>query len=540
MKNKSLFKTLIIVIILTSLISTVAFGYQVQSGDMVWKIAEKFNVTIEDIVNANNLEDKNLIFPGQNLIIPSSQQAQEVEEVVEVEKIGQTDKPKYVFYMIGDGLGASQRQLAEFYLEEIEGSSKKLLMNTFPAAGINTTYSADTLVTDSAAAGTALAAGIKTNNGVISQTPEGENVRTLVECAEDAGMATGLVSTTRITHATPATFASHNVNRNDENGIAVDFVDSGVDFFAGGGIRHFIPQSYTEPEDAAGNSVKSKRKDDIDVVGMFSDLGYETFISKNGAAEFNTYVPKAGDQVLALFTYTHMPYEVDRVAKDLEAPSLSEMTEKAIDLLSKDEDGFFLMVEAGRIDHACHANDAKGAIMDTLAFDEAIEEAYEFYISHPEETLIVVVGDHETGGMGLGFANNYFLNMDELEDVDVSVEDTLQYADYDTLEEYLAYIDEHLGLDDLTAEEIAEIESAMSVETGANPNTYGSYYTPEAIAATHLLSERVNIQWTTFAHSATAIPMSAVGKGAQDFSGYKDNTEIAQAMAELMNFNLSR
>jgi alkaline phosphatase len=198
------------------------------------------------------------------------------------------------------------------------------------------------------------------------------------------------------------------------------------------------------------------------------------------------------------------------------------------------------MVEAGRIDHACHANDAKGAIMDTLAFDEAIEEAYEFYMSHPEETLIVVVGDHETGGMGLGFANNYFLNMDELEDVDVSVEDTLQYADYDTLEEYLAYIDEHLGLDDLTAEEIAEIESAMSVETGANPNTYGSYYTPEAIAATHLLSERVNIQWTTFAHSATAIPMSAVGKGAQDFSGYKDNTEIAQAMAELMNFNLSR
>lgn len=115
----------------------------------------------------------------------------------------------------------------------------KLLMNSLPFSAITTTYSADTLITDSAAAGTALATGHKTNNGVIAKTPKGENLKTLLEIAQDQGRATGLVTTTRITHATPAVFASHNMDRDDENGIAEDYVKSNVDYFAGGGYRHF-------------------------------------------------------------------------------------------------------------------------------------------------------------------------------------------------------------------------------------------------------------------------------------------------------------
>ena len=240
--------------------------------------------------------------------------------------------PKYVFYMIGDGLGAAQRQVAEYYLQHKTGNdSARLVIDTMPVSGINTTYSADTLVTDSAAAATALASGAKTNNGMIGELPSGAVLKTLVEAAEEKGMGTGLISTTRLTHATPACFAAHNPDRNDENGIAADFTDSGVDFFAGGGARHFI--SNTDPArygatDAVGHAMKSKRTDGVDVVAEFAAQGYNTFIGSQGARDFVSYTPRGEEQVFAAFTYTHNPYELDRVNQGYECPSLAAMTEK--------------------------------------------------------------------------------------------------------------------------------------------------------------------------------------------------------------------
>lgn len=449
------------------------------------------------------------------------------------------DMPKYVFYFIGDGLGASQRQMAEYYLQETTNNKHaKLLINNLPVAGINTTYSKDSLVTDSAAAGTALATGHKTNNGVISQLPDGKKVKSLIEAAEEKGMATGIVTTTRLTHATPAVFASHNVSRNNENEIAEDFVTSGVDFFAGGGARHFIPKGGLKDGEAL---MKSKRKEDRNVINEFKKSGYKTFFGKTSTNAFRNMNVDGKRKVFAAFTYSHMPYEVDRVHNN-EVPSLAEMTEKGIDVLAKYDEGFFMMVEAGRIDHACHANDAKGAINDTLAFDEAVKKAYEFYKEHPSETLIVVVGDHETGGMGLGFGKNYFLKMNNLEDVKISVEDVLQGKYTGDREAYFNYIDENFGLKNLTVSEKAKIEKAMDMvdrKVEAGGNEYGGY-DPVAIEATHVLSVRANMQWTTYGHTGTSIPMSAVGVGQEKFSGYKDNTEIAQAMANLMGFSLTK
>ena len=450
--------------------------------------------------------------------------------------------PKYVFYMIGDGLGAAQRQLTEYYVQHQSGDAgKKLLINTFPVAGMNTTHSLDTLVTDSAAAATALATGYKTNNGLIAVDTAGGDLSTIVEEAmTEREMATGLVSTTRITHATPASFASHNLDRNDENGIAADFVDSGVDFFAGGGLRHFIPAEFsTEELDAAGQGIKSKREDDRNLFEEFEAEGYTTFFGREGAESFAGYQPAAGDKVFAAFTYTHIPYELDRMNNDeIVVPSLAEMTEKAVELLSTDEDGFVLMVEGGRIDHACHANDPLGAIYDTIAFDDAVQVAYDFYMQHPEETLVLVVGDHETGGLGMGFGDNYFINCDALDNVKVSVEDVLQYVYDGDRDAFYAYIAENCGLTDLTEDETALIEKAMddiaaAEETGEGPVGY-SYYNPAAIAVTHILSERANVQWTTYAHSGTAIPMSAIGNSADAFGGYKDNTEIGLSLFDVM------
>lgn len=442
-------------------------------------------------------------------------------------------KPKYVFYMIGDGLGAAQRQIAEYYLQEQTGNKNvKLTMNTLPTAGINTTHSADTLVTDSAAAGTALASGHKTNNGMIGKLPDGSDVKSILELAEAKGMGTGLVTTTRLTHATPAVFAAHNADRDDENGIAEDYLDSGVDYLAGGGYRHFAPEKW--------EGGKSKRKDNKNILAEMRDKGYKVFYNESMAKAFRDYKPSGKEKVIATLSYSHLPYEIDRVKED-KIPSLAELTQKGIDLLSQYDEGFFMMVEGGRIDHACHANDAPGSIQDTLAFDEAVKKAYEFYTKHPDETLIVVVGDHETGGLGMGFGENYFMKLEALQGAKVSVEDILQSAYTGDRAAYFKYIGENLGLVNLSKEEETAILMAMDKKDKGKEDlrSYGSY-DPVAIATTHVLSERANIYWTTFAHSGTAIPMSAVGVNAEAFGGYKDNTEIAKTMAKIMGLELSK
>lgn len=438
--------------------------------------------------------------------------------------------PKYVFYFIGDGLGASQRQITEYYKQNIDSdNTEKLLINSLPISGINTTHSLDSLVTDSAAAGTALATGQKTNNAVISQTPDGKDIKTIIEYAEEKGIATGIVTSTRLTHATPAVFMSHNINRNNENEIAVDMLDSGVDYIAGGGYRHFVPKDWKWG--------KSKRSDETNVIQDFYKMGYKTFVTENDTKAFRDYEPKGKEKVIAALTYSHLPYEIDRKNTD-STPSLAELTQKGIDVLSKYDKGFFMMVEGGRIDHAAHANDPAGVINDVLAFDDAVKVAYDFYEKYPEETLIVVVGDHETGGLGLGFATNYLMNMDELKDLKISVEDTLQGKYIGDRNSYFSYIEKNLSLDNLNEKEKTQIEKAMDLVDSKiqdSDSIYGGY-DPVAIATTHIVSERANIQWTTYAHTGTSIPLSSVGVSSERFSGYKDNTEIAKALMEVLNF----
>lgn len=443
--------------------------------------------------------------------------------------------PKYVFYFIGDGMGASQRQAAQYYLQAEKGTAEKLTMNMLPVAGMITTHSSDSLVTDSAAAGTALATGYKTNNGVIAQLPDGRNVKTLMELAKNKGMAAGVVTSTRLTHATPATFVAHNESRYNADAIADEYLESGVEFFAGGGYRYFVPQD---------NSVaKSKRKDNKNLIKGFADKGYNVFVTESDTAKFRDFAVKGEEKVFAAFTYSHLPYELDR--NESQVPSLAEMTAKGIEVLNEYNDGFFMMVEGGRIDHACHANDPAGSIHDTIAFDNALKEAYNFYEKHPEETLIVVAADHETGGFGLGFGKNYFLKMDTVQKVKLTTADVLNYGQgkYDgDRAKFYSFIAENMGLNDLTEVEKAKIESAMEMvdeglEGGANE--YGGY-DPVAVTVTHIISERANMNWTTYAHSGTAVPISAVGVGAEKLGGFKDNTEIAKAVASVIEVNLDQ
>ncbi|WED20842.1 alkaline phosphatase [Vibrio sp. JC009] len=444
-----------------------------------------------------------------------------------------SETPKYVLYMIGDGMSSAQRQIAEYYVQgEKNDPDYHLAINSLPVTGIITTQSSDSLITDSAAAGTALATGVKTDNGVISMTPDGKKLATLLEGAEKNGWATGLVSTTRLTHATPAVFAAKNENRGNENEIAADFVDSGVDFFAGGGFRNFI------------TGEGSKRKDDRNLVKEFEADGYKTFIGKDSTSSFMKMSPKAGDKVFAAFTKSHMPYEVDRINANINVPSLADMTDKAIELLAKDKDGFFLMVEGGRIDHAGHANDIAGNIHDTIAFDNAVKSALDFYNKHPKETLVVVVGDHETGGMGLGLGKQYFMNLDRVANYKESIDDGLEHVYKKKLNKdraaFYNHIADKFALTDLTAEEKASIEKAMDFVDAGQKDTKKVWggYDPVAMAVAHVTSKRAGVYWTSYAHTAIQLPVSATGVASADFGGFSDNTDVAKKLAKLMDVKI--
>lgn len=434
--------------------------------------------------------------------------------------------PKYVFMFIGDGLGSSQRQLTEYYMQEVNNlEDYSLTMDRFPIAGINTTHSSNSLITDSAAAGTALATGYKTDSGMISVLPNGKKVKSIIDYAQKNNIKTGIISTTRLTHATPAVFASNNQSRNNENEIAFDFLDSNVDYFAGGGYRHFISK----------NKEGSKRKDNIDLIDEFQKQGYKTFWGENSSDDFKNLKADKNTKVFAAFTSSHMPYELDRINNNSKVPSLAELTKKGIEVLNKGDNGFFMMVEGGRIDHAAHANDAKSVIYDTLALDDAVKEAYKFYKNHPDETLILVVGDHETGGLGLGIGKDYFLNLNALKKVNYSVEDVLQSKYKGNKVEYINFIKNQMGLKDMSPKEEYQILEAMKTEDKKEyeKNVYGGYK-PTAIAVAHILAERANIMFTTFAHTGTQIPLSAIGEKSEMFSGFKDNTEIGKELIRIV------
>ncbi len=461
--------------------------------------------------------------------LPPSSSAQEPQISFSVIK---SDKPKYVFLMIGDGMGKAQRQLAESYLEQT-GSIKQLIINTFPIAGEMTTNSLNATVTDSAASATALATGHKTNNGMLSVSPDGNKLDTVMELAkEKLGMATGLVTTTRITNATPAAFAAHQESRSDEDIIALDYLNSGVDFFAGGGAQHFLPTSYSGGDDAAGEPLLSVREDEADLVLDFRAEGYRAFIGAEGAQNFSEYSPAAGDKVLAPLTNSNMPWEIDKLNDSgISAPGLADMTRKAVDTLELDEDGFILMVEGGRIDHACHINDTAGTIFETLAFDDAVDVAYDFYLEHPDETLVIVTADHETGGLELAL---FGLNFSCITNVKISVQHKLQQAYEGDRDLYYEYIAENLGLDDLNLSERASLEAAFdSADSGISGKEYGGY-SPPAIAASGIISDRAGVIWETFSHTGIPVPISAIGVKSKEFEGKIDNAKVGQLILHIL------
>lgn len=436
---------------------------------------------------------------------------------------------KYCFLFIGDGMGVAHVNLAEAYLAAInnEKGFEQLSFTKFPHAGLVSTFASDRFITCSAAAGTAFATGNKTNINHISTDTTGlKHFKSIATICKENGMKVGIISSVSIDHATPAVFYANQPTRNNYFEIGIDLTKSTFDFFGGGGFKQ--PDGIHDGDSV--NAYKLAVQQGFKLVNTFEGL----INLEPGDEQVFAYHPD-------LLESAAMPYVIDN--PDL--PTLADFTAKAIELL-KNEHGFFIMVEGGKIDWACHSNDAAASVHETLAFDEAIQTAVEFYEKHPDETLIIVTADHETGGLALGAEKSgYKTNFQYLQHQKISftkfnhvikgfAEELTGKFDTD-LENLLNIIDVHFGLGreiPITEEEKTMIWFAFEktvMENEANKSTYGDF-PPITEILIKLMSEKSGVGWTTYAHTGINIPIYAIGPGAELYSGVIDNTDIPVIM----------
>lgn len=434
-------------------------------------------------------------------------------------------KAKYVFYFIGDGMGVNQVNAAETYLGALEGriGIKELCFASFPNVGLVNTQSATNGVTDSAAGGTALSTGNKTKNGALGvlkdlTTP----VTSIAEWAQEADAAVGITTSVSIDHATPASFYAHIGSRNESYKIGEQLTKTDVDFY---GASDFV--SPNNPN--GGSDLYEQAKAN----GFTIARGYKDYQKKSKKADkMILFQPEEASKV----DRGSIPYALDRTKDDL---SLQDITRAAINFLMKkqgDKDGFFLMVEGGKIDWACHANDPV-FVSEVIDLDNAVKVAYEFYQQHPDETLIVVTADHETGGLVLG-RGPYELNLKAISHQRMSMvklERELKAmkdakGDKFTWEEAKKFLTENFGFWEsvkVSNDQTARLERSWNEfkegKSGADRlcNT-----------VKHIISECALIGWQSGGHSNGYVPAFAIGAGAELFHGRFDNTEISKKIAK--------
>lgn len=447
----------------------------------------------------------------------------------------QAQQAKYVFYFIGDGMGLNQVNVTEMYLAEQDGGrigTSPLCFASFPYAGYATSFSATNSITDSSAAGTALATGVKTYNGAIGVNPDKEPVESVAVKAKRSGKRVGITTSVSIDHATPSAFYAHQESRSWYYEIALDLPKAGFDFYGGSG---FLKPERTHDKQQAPS-----------IYPIFAEAGYTV---ARGVEEYQAKRADAGKMILMQRDGEHvdascLPYAIDRKEGDL---TLKQITESAIDFLMKDggKKGFFLMVEGGKIDWSCHGNDAATTVREVMDMDEAVKVAYAFYKKHPKETLIVVTADHETGGLGLG-TSKYELHLANLahqqESADAlshSITNLRRQRRTYTWEDMKEFLGEKMGFwksVPLNWEQERLLRDAFEESFVRNNVKFEeSLYSrtePLAAAAKQVMSQVALLGWTTGNHSAGYVPVFAIGAGASAFSGKMDNTDIPKRIAK--------
>ena len=447
----------------------------------------------------------------------------------------QTGGAKYVFFMIGDGMGPAQRAAAELYLSGPQEKGKpirlqKLTMNSLPVFGFARTNAVDAIVTDSGASATAMATGHKVPIATISLDANGNKLTTLAEIARERGWKVGIVSSAPIDDATPAAFYAHQTTRGSHYDISMELAGSGFDYFAGGAAMGARPIEL----EGRPSAVEAAKKNGYAIATNRDQL----MALKPGAGKVWSY--------WALPDSNHTTYyEMDRPA---DQPSLVDFTRKGIELLDNPK-GFFMMVEGGETDGACHAHDLPAAIGETLIFDQAVAAALEFQKKHPAETLILVTNDHETGGMALGGSGGgslLFLHTKvagQKKSQEVFDKKVIEFrAKKTTFEEALPAIKEFFGFEELapaSAKLLADAyaESMKDPASRRKDEAYLTLYArlePLSAACSNLLGRQAGISWNSYNHTYMPAPVSAVGAGSELFAGWYENSDLFRKVLSAM------
>ncbi len=498
---------------------------------------------------------------------------------------------KNVIFMIGDGMGVQQVSQALLYrelrkAEEPELAMEKLLKRS--PSGIMRTTSYGDVVTDSAAAATAMACGQKVLNESLGLDTSGYPCETVLEKAAKQGKATGLVSTTRITHATPAAFAAHQVFREMENEIAVDMIEKhDIDVLLSGGVSYLIPQysdtnaktpmKVSDVPECAGLDASidgaSKREDQKNLLATATGKG-TTFVCK--AEQLEQLKISDNTKVLGAFSASVFPMIEER-RQIATIPTLALLTEKAIDILDRKKNGFFLMVEGGLIDFAAHDNDAGTMLQETLDFDKAVKVATDYVDKHPD-TLLIVTADHETGGFGFAYGkaantqattlasgmsyhkpydfttfDKFDLLINQKKSFRAMLDPILKklypkevdpkappYTMDVAAKDLLAAMKENTGYE-LTLDQAKEVLTRKPGAKDAQPADFADFYVHDPIhpdiMAREVASQNHSV-WAAGTHTSTPVLVMAKGPDAyaSRVKGFIDNTDIAELInAALQN-----
>lgn len=446
-----------------------------------------------------------------------------------------SQKPKYIFLFIGDGMGLVQTHVANEYTNKV--SNDLLQYMYFPHVGLQRNYSLSSQITCSAAAATAIACGNKTLAGYIGLNEKNDTLQSIASYAKNRGFKVGILTSVSIDHATPAAFYAHDNSRNSYHSIALQLPESGFDFFGGG--------AFIEPNGTINAYDKLKK------------YGYSLIQNPDSLQFISEFTNK---KICVFDPDKELPYAIDAKSNEFD---LSELTQAAINHLDN-PNGFFMMVEGGKIDWACHSNDAATAIHEVIAFNKAINQAIEFYKLHSDETIIIVTSDHETGGMAYGSAlYPYYTNISLLKN------QTKSYVELESIlakkfsastlkfEECMEILAENYCINKpngvtLTTYDSSRLHNAYDFIVGKNNSatediklqynisTNSAGYAPQnkcmAIITTmnSIIAEKAGIGWTTFAHTGTPIPVYTIGVQSEIFEGIYDNTDIQVKISRLI------
>jgi alkaline phosphatase len=438
---------------------------------------------------------------------------------------GDAGKPKNIIILFADGVASSQLEVARYASHQLRNKAFTITDTVLKEGhlALLTNNTQDTFITDSAAAGSAMSTGVKTTLGTIALTPEGQPVDTVMKIAKAQGKRIGLVSTGAVYDATPAAFSVNAKSRREYEALVNQYVDLEPDVLLGAGYEYFLPDG----QDGG------KRKDGKDVIAVFREKGYEIARSAQDLRGVK------GPRVLGLFAAEDMSHEIDRHAT--REPSVAEMAEVAIRVLSEGSpNGFVLLLETENTDKAGHRNDIAALLKDLGVFDQAVQIALEFQRNTPTETLIIVTGDHETGGLSPTYAlkdlssikskNRFYPTAQHLamiDRIDVSMEKAAEDLGKEPTPE---------ALDKLVAEHFPgfqmdpDLQSAVLKQDVLERNF--SY--PTQCALSRMVSRQTGFYWGTSGHSAQPVVAGSIGPGAERFRGYMDNTDFGKTLHSLL------